>query len=201
MYMLLNNDMPSFFEMMATIKKCVDFCADDVKSFFDAFSCDADEVEMTAYEELSVLPFYNDFDFLYYEGQDDIPIEDREAGGESWFFSDENIAGCYKLLDELLLNGKITKTEYDSHKEEIENTARECIVNFQGLYEYGAGYYLVTDESEGGTIGIEICCDYSCSFSIFKLYCGIIMFFDKCKREFNQIKLDYCNREILLEAA
>lgn len=199
MVKLLRTNMYSFFEMIRYIKDCVDFCNDDVSHLFKSFPSEPDDVECYAREEMDYLPYTTDFNWLYYEWDMDIPEDDRETAGEVWTFSDENMVEYYKLLNELLKRGEISKTEFVLHKENMEGYIHENILENQEYY--GISYDLEYAEKEDDKDCIKVYLDYSSGFSQFILYCGIILIFDRFKTKLEELRYTYCNEQELLEAA
>ena len=199
MNMLLETDMVSFFEMLKIIKECVDLCSENVQEYFDGFICDPDEVEQIAYEGLDNLPFCSDFDYLYYDDQDNIPVDERETCGEYWFFSDDNFIGYYKLLDELLKSKKISRKEVDFHKNEMDDIVYDCILERQRYS--GVSYTIFSKKSRNAGAGIKVYLDYNIGYSLFYLYCGLIVLFDRYKSKLQQLKETYCGEKQMLEAA
>lgn len=199
MVKLIRTDMYSFFEVIRYIKDCIDSCNDDVSHLFKLFPREADEAEFCAREALEYLPYTTDFDWLYYEWDMELPEEDRETAGEVWTFSDENMVEYYKLLNELLKQGKISKTDFVLHKENTEVYIHNNILDNQDCY--GIGYDLNYAEKENDKDCIRVYLDYSSGFSQFVLYCGIISIFDRYKTKLEELRCTYCNTEKLPEAA
>lgn len=199
MIYLLNTNMYSFFWALGQIRDCVDFCNDDVSHFFDEFPSDPDDFDCYARDEFESLPYTINFDWLYYEWEMDIPEDDRETAGEMWTFSDENMVGYYKLLDELLKKNEISKVEFVLHKEGMEGFIHNTIFDNQDYC--GVSYDLDYAEDEKGKDCIKVYLDYSCGYNLFSLYCAIIQIFDRFKTKLKELKDAYCNQEELLEAA
>lgn len=196
---IFRTNMEYLFEMIMQIKDCIDFCDSDVGHFFKEFPSEPDDFECYARDAMDYLPYTTDFDWLYYEWEMNLPEDDRETAGEIWTFSDENMVGYYKLLNELLKTKEISKTEFVLRKESMEGFIHENILENQDYY--GIGYDLDYAKKEGEKDCIRVYLDYSSGFSQFALYCGIIQIFDRFKTKLKELEETYCNQEELLEAA
>ena len=201
MLWLIQNDLSEFFDGLQKIKECCSECSDNVSQFFNGYPCLPDDFEAVTMDELSNLPFYKDYDYMYYDGTDPND-DDAEPAGERWTFSTNEMVEYYKLLDELYKSKIINKIKYRS-----EHTVMEQFI-IDHLCEAPYGYSAVevqlvySDAADDGRDCINIYLDYYYGYySLFDLYCGLITVFDRYKAKLQELKDTYYSENELLEAA
>lgn len=198
MIRLLKTESYYLFEVLKQVKKCADACEENINGYFKYFSEEPAEFDCLAHEELSELPYFEDMDGLYYETDRYIRKEDREMWGEVWTFSDDNLTEYYKLLKELLLLRRISKTEYKGRKNEMEQYVADNIL-YNNEY-YGIAYKIVHTKNGSRHDRINVYLDFNCGFSLFALYCGIIAVFDRYKTKLRELKETYYQNELEVAA-
>ena len=198
MIRLFRGEAWSFLECISKIKSCCSECSEDVSHFFTEFPSDPDDFDCYAMEELSCLPFYKDYDNLYYEENHD---EDSEPAGEIWIFSSSDMVEYYKTLDELYKTKRIVKMKYEMELNSMESCIKEniCEAGASGSLYCELVY---SDAAEDKKDNITVYLDYYVGYySLFDLYCGLIKIFDKYKVKLQELKDTYFGEENLLEAA
>ncbi len=197
---LVDLEMLSFLGYMLQIKECQDECSEDITKYFPDSSSRFDEFEADAYELLPDFYAYYDQKPLFYDyGDNGISEAERDPDGEAWFFSTDEMVEFYKLLKDLRKKKVITKKEHENHKLEMEDNIRRCILYTQG-YGYSGVYCDILYAKGKKVDAVEVGLDFNCPFSLFSLYCGVIMLFDKYKVKLQELKEKYCKKQIL-EAA
>ena len=197
---LVDIDMQSFLGYLLQIKECQDECSENVGQYFSDLSSRFDEFESSAYEGLpSFYAYYGDRPLFYDYGDAGANEEGRDLAGEALIFSSDEMVEFYELLRKLKKTKVITRKEYQNRLTEMETEIRQCILYTQG-YGYDGLYCELFYARGKKRDRIEVLLDYNCYYSLFSLYCGVIMLFDKYKTKLQELKDTYCKTEIL-EAA
>lgn len=198
MIRLFRNEAWAFLECISKIKNCCSECSEDVSDYFAEFPSDIDEFDCYSMEELFNLPFYKNYDYLFYG---DEPDDDSDAAGEIWQFSNKDMVEYYKTLDELYKTKRIVKMKYEMELNSMETCIKENICQDESC---GALYceLVYSDAASDKEDNISVYFDYYAGYySFFDLYCGLIKVFDRYKVKLRELKDGYCSEKELLEAA
>lgn len=197
---LIASDLYSFFETLQKIKDCCDECIENVEHYFSNFSKDLDEFEFYATEELPTLPFCDYHDEIYDEIDENVPEKDRESVGEEWRFSNKDMTEYYKTLDYLYSNKIITEEKYKQEYLEMESCIENNICGTESTSLFCRLVYADADEENKDNIRVYAYYEDG-YYSVFELYCGIIIVFDRYKFKLKQLRETYCGEKQILEAA
>ncbi len=197
---LITSDFCSFMEAVKQIKGCCENCIEDVEHYFSNFSADIEDFEYNAMEELSMLPFCDDYDELYDESDENTPEDEREAIGEQWKFSNDDMTEYYKTLDSLYSNKVITEEKYNQECREMVCCIQNNICGTDATAMFCRLVYADADEENRDNIRIYLYY-YDGYYSLFDLYCSLIVVFDRYKFKLKQLKETYCGEKQMLEAA
>lgn len=201
MVWLIQNDLYECLEGLQKIKECCSECSENVSQYFKGFSCLPEDFEYEIMDEFYRLPFFKNWDHIYYDGTEPND-EDAEPAGECWTFSTDEMVEYYKMLDELYKSKTITKAKYQSELVSMEGFIKEHMCNAPYGYSASEVQLVYSEAADDGKDCINIYLDYYCGcYSLFDIYCGLISVFDRYKVKLRELKDVYCSEKELSEAA
>lgn len=204
MKLLIKNNLYDVLTAFYKIKECYDSGAKNIKELFSDFLSYTDDYECIASEKIYELSSFKNQETILEEDRNGNPIENGDVMGECLIFFSEEMIEYYARMDELLKSNAITQKEYEKEIFFMENIIEGNICQS----EYGSYSGIMCelnyggDEEYEGNPFIKVYIDFweGC-YSMFYLYCGIILVFEVYKTKLKELNKMYYSIQKVQEAA
>ena len=199
---LLNCDVPELFSRLGDIKELYDITDATTVGFFSDFTSCTDDFECFCFEMMGDMEEFDYSEELYYEEEPAEGIEDeREAYGEMYVYTPEDLQKYIDRLRTLLSQKRIKRRDYISRINELERLAVNYVVHTRTNY-YGGVWCEMDAGTKKQKSRVKVYTDYNGCCSFFEIICGVLAFFSHCRKRLAELERDYPEiQQKLAEAA